>query len=315
MFLNIILLFVGITLLVLGAEYMVRGASRVAASFDIDPLVIGLTVVAFGTSAPELCVSVIAALEGTADVAVGNVVGSNICNILLIIGAAALFGSVSIPSAVVKRELPIMIAVMGVFYFFASSGEVSRVEGVALTVGILLYVAVSYYLALRDPSVSEFADEEILQPESRNLKRDGLFVVGGILGMVFGADLIVDSAVAIARAFSVSDLIIAITLVAVGTSLPELATTVVASKRGQAELAVGNAIGSNIFNVLCVIGVTSTIAPLPVSSEALSNDFPFMLLTSVVLLPLVMKRNPLKKGDGIGMLVVYALYVGYLVIR
>jgi len=309
---QLLLLILGLAFLMVGAEFLIRGATSIARAFNIPALVVGLTVVAFGTSAPELFVSVDAALHGTADVAVGNVVGSNICNVLLIIGIAALMVSVRAPRAVRVREMPIMLGSLAALWLFSRDGILSRLDGIILFTGIITYLLFTYYLIKRGPNPDglEAIEEEVLESTGDfSLPLSIACILGGLLGMVFGAEWIVNSAIIIAQHFHIPELVIAVTLVALGTSLPELATTILAARKGQADLAVGNAIGSNIFNVMCVLGTTATIQPISVSRAALSYDIPFMFISCSLAWILVRFRSRLDLIEGLLFLSGYGLYI------
>jgi len=311
-----LLLALGLILLIGGAEFLVRGSADIARSFGISPLIIGLTIVAFGTSAPELFVSLDAALSGTADVAVGNVVGSNIFNILMIIGLSALIKPVEISRAVLTREMPLMLAVLGVMVYCAYNGIISRLEGVILFMGIIAYLIMNYVLVKRR-RVAALMKKELGEGGEDEQAEDGLvknlfFVVGGLVALVAGAHWIVDSALIIARHFAISEFVIGISLVAIGTSLPEVATTISAARRKQGDLAVGNAIGSNIFNVLCVVGATATVTPLPVNQSAIDFDMWFMFFACLVVWPFMKTGNKVSRLEGSVMIAAYVWYICYL---
>ena len=315
MFLEFVFIALGFAALVLGAEYLVKGASSIARNFGVSALVIGLTVVAFGTSAPELFVSTNAALKGTADVSIGNVVGSNVFNILVIIGLAAFLQPVRVGSAVLKREMPLMLAVMMLFSALAYDGILSRSDGVIMTLGIVSYLLMNYVLVRRRRLAQSLEAMDAAEQEGEELKTLTAFlcVAGGLIAMVIGSNWIVDSAVVIATHFGVPDLVIGITLIAVGTSLPEVAATVVAARRGQSDLAVGNAIGSNIFNVLCVLGITATILPLNVSARVITVDSWVQLVACMVVFLFMRWRGAVSRVQGAVLLLMYFGYMGYLV--
>ncbi len=312
------LLIAGLVILVGGAEYLVRGARVLALILGIPTLVVGLTVVAFGTSAPELFVSLAAALEGNGDVAIGNVVGSNICNILLIIGVTALLSPIHIAPTLAKREMPIMLLSLVAMIFFSYDLQISFLEGAGLMLGLIAYLIMNYVVVHRGESTlqAEVLEEEAEEEAAlsrKNVPLNLFFVVLGLAGLVVGAELIVTNATLIARAVGISDLVIGVTLVALGTSLPELATTVVAATRGEADLAVGNAVGSNIFNVLCVIGLTTLITPLSVAATALQFDMVVMLLVSLLIWPVMLFRGKIGRLSGSVMLVSYVIYIAAVV--
>lgn len=313
-----LLIVLGFVVLVGGADYLVKGSSAIARNFGVSALVVGLTVVAFGTSAPELFVSVNASLKGTADVSIGNVVGSNTFNILVIIGLAAWAGNVLVAPAVLKREMPLMIAVVLLFIILSLDGVLGRIDGCILFTGILLYLLLNYVLVKRMRLAQSIEALEAAQQQENEKLSTGialLFVVGGLIAMVFGSDWIVDNAVIIATHFGVPDLVIGITLIAIGTSLPEVAATVVAGKQGQADLALGNAIGSNVFNILCVLGVTAMISPVAVSSQVLALDNWIMLGACVLAYVFMRWRGVLSRLQGIILILAYIGYISYLVVE
>jgi cation:H+ antiporter len=295
----------------------VKGSSAIARNFGVSALVVGLTVVAFGTSAPELFVSVNASMKGPADVSIGNVVGSNTFNILVIIGLAAWAGNVLVAPAVLKREMPIMLAVMLLFIGMSFDGELSRLEGAIMFAGIVGYLLMNYLLVKRMKLSQSIEALEAASLEEKELGTGIaiVYVIAGLIAMVFGADWIVDNAVLIAKELGVPDLIIGITLIAVGTSLPEVAATVVAVKQGQADLALGNAIGSNVFNVLCVLGITALISPLSVSAEVIAFDNWVMLAACLLAFGFMKWRGVLSRLQGGVLLTAYVGYVAYLVIE
>ena len=324
--LMVFLLFLaGLALLVLGAEALVRGASRLAAAVGVSPLVIGLTVVAFGTSAPELTVSVIASLRGQAgaDVALGNVVGSNIFNVLFILGVSALITPLAVAQKLVRIDMPIMIALSGLIYLLALDGQISRVEGILLFAGILTYTAFAVVQGRREsravlleytaglPDAARPADE---QP--RRLWGQAGLIVGGLVLLVIGSRWLVDGAITMARAFGVSELIISLTIVAAGTSLPEVATSVMASIRGERDIAVGNVVGRNIFNILAVLGLAAMIGPagIGVSQAALGFDIPVMTATALACLPIFFSGYRIGRLEGFVFLTYYAAYLLYLIL-
>ncbi len=295
----------GFALLVGGAELLVRGASRLAALFGLSSLVIGLTVVAYGTSFPELAVSVQAARDGLPGIAVGNVIGSNIFNVLFILGIASLIIPIIVSLRLIRLDVPIMIGVSVLLYVFSLDGAVGRLEGVVLVAGIL-----SYTTWLIRTGSSE--NGEMVHRESggrlKSVMSAILVTIAGFVLLVFGSRLLVDGASAMAAVFGVSDLVIGLTVVAVGTSLPELATSVVAAIRGERDIAVGNIVGSNIFNILSVLGFTSLAAGsggIPVAADALRFDLPFMIAVAVMCLP-IFTGGIINRWNG-------ALFLGYYV--
>ena len=307
-----LLLALGLALLVYGAELLVRGASALAASLGISPLVIGLTVVAFGTSSPELSVSVLSAWKGQAGIALGNVVGSNICNVLLILGLSAVVAPLVVARQVIRLEVPIMIGASVLLLLFALDGTLQLWEGGVLFAGVIGYTVWTIRRSRREPTEPD--DGAAPAPTGR-LRQAGE-ILGGLALLGVGSKLLVDGAVTIARAFAVSDLVIGLTIIAVGTSLPELATSVLASLRGQRDIAVGNVIGSNIFNILAVLGLTTLVAPagLPVPLAALTFDLPVMLAVAVACLPILLTGHCIARWEGLLFLGYYVLYVLFLVL-
>ena len=317
--LTIVLFLVGLVLLVVGADVLVGGAARLAARFGISPLVIGLTVVAFGTSAPELAVSVSAALSpgGGADVALGNVVGSNIFNVLFILGLSAVVAPLVVQRQLIRFDVPLMIAACGVCWLMALDGRIGRFDGVLLALALLGYTALLVRIARRS---GEDAPEEVPTNDPNalvgKLPVQILMIVVGLVMLVFGSRWLVDGAVTFARLFGVSELIIGLTIVAAGTSLPELATSVLAAYRGQRDIAVGNVVGSNIFNIFCVLGISSAIAPsgVGVAPAALSFDIPVMVAVAFACLPLFLTGGVLSRWEGAVFVAYYVAYTTYLIL-
>ncbi len=299
---DILLLVGGIGVLYFGAEWLVRGSARLAASLGVSPIVVGLTVVSFGTSAPELVVATMAALGGKPDLAVGNVMGSNLANIGLILGLTAVVRPLDVATRVVRREVPIMLLVTALIYPLAWDGGLSRVDGF-----IFLGVLVAYLLFVFrtvDEEVPEILDEyqefmEAADKLERNVDwRDLGLVLAGSGGLVLGGRAIVEGALAVASSLNISEVVIGLTVVAVGTSLPELATALVAAMRREADLAVGNVIGSNIFNVAAILGTASVLAPLDFSPTVLTRELPAVLILSVLVFPLLRTEWRIQRWEG-----------------
>ena len=280
----------GVTVLVLGADWLVRGASRLALAAGVSAVVIGLTVVAFGTSAPELAVSVGAALSGSGAIAFGNAVGSNVFNVLAILGVSALFGGLVVHQRIVRIDVPLLIVLTAGVWWLTADRLLSVGEGVDLLMGIVAYTAFSYLLGRREePDVAaeyvEAFGEDVVSVRRQWPAAVGL-VVAGLVGLVAGAQLLVWGATELAVALGVSDLIIGLTVVAVGTSLPELATSVTAARRGERDIAVGNVVGSNLFNLLAVLGAGAIAGGgIAVPDAVVTNDIPVSLLVALVALP------------------------------
>ncbi len=319
--LTIVALVVGIACLVGGAELLVKGAATIASKFGIAPVVIGLTVVAFGTSAPELAVSVSAAFGGNADVAFGNVVGSNIGNILLILGASAVVGGLAVQQRIIRFDIPLLIVVSVVALVMSLDNNISRVDGVILFSGVIAYVAwlVRETRAERADIVEEYA-QSVDSLEGASAERpiwfNAALVVVGLIVLVIGSQLLVNASTDIAESAGISDLVIGLTVVAIGTSLPELATSILAAFRGQRDIAVGNVIGSNLFNLMSVLGLTSVVSSdgIPVSDASLRLDFPVMLAATVVLVPIVWNGFRIRRWEGLVLIGFYITYVTYLVL-
>ena len=315
-----VLFVIGLLLLVAGAELLVRGAARLAATAGVSPLVVGLTVVAFGTSSPEFAVSLQAALGGQPDLTVGNVVGSNIFNVLFILGLSALVAPLIVARQLIRWDVPLMIGVSVGVYLLALDGLVGRLDGVALVVGLLAYVVWSVRQSRRQPPAvqAEYA-AEFGAPAGRGAASPalyGVYVVGGLAMLVVGARWLVDGAADLARALGMSELVVGLTVVAAGTSLPEVATSVVASLKGERDIAVGNVVGSNLFNILGVIGLSAAVSSVgvPVHAAALRVDFPVMVGVAVVCLPIFFTDHRISRWEGGLLLALYLAYTVYLVL-
>ena len=314
-------LVIGLVLLVIGAEALVRGASRLAGTVGISSLVIGLTVVAFGTSAPELAVSVQSAFQGQADIAVGNVVGSNIFNVLFILGLSALIIPLHVSRQLIRFDVPVMIVVSVVTWLFSLDGHIVLWEGALLFLGIILYTVFLIRQSRRETAEIKAEYEEEFGAEApktpTGILVNVLFIVAGLFMLVFGSRWLVAGAVFIAQLFGISELVIGLTIVAAGTSLPEVATSVVAALRGERDIAVGNVVGSNIFNLMAVLGMTGIVAPggIPIAPAALALDIPFMLFVAVACLPIFFTGNTITRWEGVLFLVYYVAYTLYLVLN
>jgi len=315
----------GLTLVVAGADALVRGAARAAAVLGVPPLLVGLTVVAYGTSAPELAVSLSAGAGSRPELALANVVGSNVFNILAILGLAALFAPLAASTAVVRREIPLMLLVTVGAMILGADGVLARGDGLLLLLGLAALTAGQVRIARRslatrraitrrqDPAGAPTIDGPRRYP--RGLLRDALFVAIGLTGLVIGAGWLVDAAVAIALDLGVSEVVIGLTIVAAGTSLPELATSVVAALRGERDLAIGNVVGSNVFNLLGILGLASLAAPsgLTVASQVLGFDAWVALGAAALLLPLARSGGALVRWEGALLFLAYAAYLATVV--
>jgi cation:H+ antiporter len=301
----------GFVLLIGAAELMVRGAVMLAERFGVSPLVIGMTVVAIGTSAPELVVSVRAGLQGAPGLAVGNVVGSNIANVLLILGAAALISPFQRSETSLKRDSVMLIGGTLLFIVLALRGSLDIYAGGALLVGLFAFLGLSYWRDSHDTGGEEEAEESLKEFEGwpKSLGGEIVAVLAGLIGLAAGAEILISGGVQIARAWGVSEEVIGLTLFAFGTSLPELAATVVAAWRGHDEVGIGNVLGSNLFNILGVAGFTALLVPLPISANILGFDMWVMLAAALVMVPLVALGWRLPRLAGAGMV---AAYLGYI---
>ena len=307
---NIVAVLIGLVLLTLAADWLVAGAVALARKMGVSPLFIGLTIVAAGTSTPELVVSVQASIENNPGISVGNVVGSNIFNAAAILGIAALIHPIACNRAVVRRDTPIMILVSLICWWFASDKQFSRPECLALLGLMVLYTAVSYYLGKKE-ATPDVPDEAKAEEQPTTLGKDLGRIGVGLVGLVGGSKLLLFGSVAIAKSIGVSDEIIGLTLIAAGTSLPELATSVVAAMKGQSEIAVGNVVGSNIFNVLGILGIAGALLPLSVSDHMLGIDIPLMTVVSLGCLPIMWTGYRIVRAEGV---LLMAAYLGYLYI-
>ncbi len=317
--LNFTLTVFGLAILVLGAELLVRNASRLAFMLRIPPVVVGLTIVAFGTSAPELAVSIKAGLTGQAEIAVGNVMGSNIFNILFILGASALFTPLVVTQRLVRLDVPVMIVISALAWFLGRNGVIGRAESLGMLVLLAFYIiGLATFSRKKAPPAPE-AKNDLTENQFcfKTLLRMTTGILLGLLLLVLGAQWFVNGAAAVARLFGISELVIGLTLVAVGTSLPELATSVVASVRGERDIAVGNVVGSNIFNILCVLAVAGLVSPtgIVLSEGALAFDFPIMLAVSLVCLPIFITGAIISRTEGFFFLFYYMLYGLLLLLR
>jgi cation:H+ antiporter len=305
-----LLFLAALVLLVAGGEILVRGAARLAAGIGVSPLIVGLTVVAFGTSSPELAVSVRAALAGQPDLAVGNVVGSNIFNVLFILGISGAIVPLAVSRQLVRIDIPVMVALSAVALLFALDGRIGRLEATAFVVALLAYVALQVRLSRSEPP-----NGDELQGTAGNPLLNVALIAAGLGLLLVGSNWLVRAASEIAASLGVTRLVIGLTIVAAGTSMPEVVTSVIAGLRGQRDIAVGNVIGSNIFNILAVLGITGMLSPagLAVPASALSMDIPVMLAVAVLCLPVFIGYT-INRWEGLLFLGYYLLYTTYLVL-
>jgi cation:H+ antiporter len=306
-------------LLVLGAEALVRGGSRLARSAGISPLVVGLTVVAFGTSAPELAVTVQAAHAGQADVAIGNVVGSNIFNILFVLGLSAAVAPLVVQQQIIRLDVPLVIAASVAMYLMARDGTITRTDGLLLFAALLVYLVFVISQSRRESAAVRAQYDEAFGSAPGQSERWWVYaglILAGVLMLALGARWLVQAASATAAALGVSSLVIGLTVVAAGTSLPEVATSVLASIRGERDIAVGNAVGSNLFNILAVLGLGAILAPggIAVAPGAIAFDIPVMTLVAVAALPVLFTGYNIARWEGFVFLAYYLFYISYLVL-
>ncbi len=311
MLVAVLLLIVGLVVLYFGAEYLVEGASRIALSLGLSPMVIGLTIVALATSAPEFVVSLLATLGDSPDLAIGNVVGSNVANIALIVGAASVIFPMAVDRPVLVRDYPLMMVAIVIAWAAAAAGErLSRGDGLALLAILGAFLSLCLQLAVRqNRHFRQTGQMPAFESLKREIPKHVARVCGGIIGLVVGARLMVDSAVEIARAFDISELVIGVSIVAIGTSLPELATSVVAALRKQPDISLGNIIGSNIFNTCFILGGVATIRPIAIAPEALRFDLPAMAFICLLLFPLMRLHYRVTRVDGAVLLTAYVAYL------
>lgn len=301
------ILCLGFLLLVKGSDFFVDGSAGIATRFGIPQLIIGLTIVAMGTSAPEAAVSITAAFEGSADIAIGNIVGSNILNVFIILGIAAAIVAMKVEMSTIKYEIPYMIFCSILLLLMGLDGHVSMAEGGLLWGAFLLYLAYLFIHAKKNK-------EETTQGKTRKLWLELLLIAGGMTAIILGSKLAVDSATELARIVGVSERFIGLTIVALGTSLPELFTSVNAARKGNADIAIGNIVGSNIFNILFVIGTTGLVTVVPFAEKYIIDSF-VMIGAGVILLLCVIRKKKLTRAAGVLMLLCYGLYFAYLCLQ
>ncbi len=311
---------IGLVFLVFAADYLVKGAASIAGTLGISPLIVGLTVVSFGTSAPELAVSVASAFKGQADLAVGNVVGSNIFNVLVVLGLSALIIPLVVHQQLIRFDVPVMIFFSLLLYGLSFDGSITRMDGVVLfsmAVGYLFFLLRQSKAEKNVAVLAEYEEEFGKTTEDPKWFRNISFIILGVAGLVIGSDILVRGAVEIAGFFGVSELIIGLTVISAGTSLPEVATSVVAAMKGEKDIAVGNVVGSNIFNIVLVLGVSSVVAPsgIAVTSHAVNFDMVFMVGVALATLPIFFYGYRVGRAAGFFFLLFYCIYIGYLILE
>lgn len=322
-FVNIVVLLIGFVLLIKGADFFVDGSSSIAKRLRIPSMVIGLTIVAMGTSFPELSVSLSAALSGSNDIAISNVIGSNLFNFVVVLGACACFCPVPVDRGVMKKEFPFSVftaVLLGVmildkFNPLAKNAEegmgtLSRVDGVILLVLFIAFLVFTVKVALENRT----AQSEETETKVRSIPVSIIYIIGGIIAIKFGGDFVVDNAKALALTFGMSETLVGLTIVAVGTSLPELVTSIVAARKGETNLAVGNVLGSNIFNVLFILGISCTISPISVGMQSFVDNI-VLLVLSLVTFAFSYSKREIDRKEGIAMIVMYIVYMAYAIIR
>lgn len=308
-------LFFGFLILVKGADFFVSGASGMARVWKIPGIIIGLTIVAFGTSAPEAAVSITAALKGNNDIALGNVIGSNIFNLLVVAGISAVIIPMPVSGKFIKRDLPVSIAaavLLGSFCWLAGM-SLTRISGIALLLCFAAYMYFTVYASLQEQK-KEKKKKESLPLMEKKVMSNIIMAVLGLVCIIAGGQLVVAEASAIARQFGISENLIGLTIVAVGTSLPELVTSIAAARKGENDIAMGNILGSNIFNILFILGMSASLHPIAVSAESLIDTALLVAVSSVLLLFLGVKKR-IGRGMGISMVLAYIIYMGYVIIR
>lgn len=317
---SFLILIIGFAFLIKGADMFVEGAASIAKKFNVPSMVIGLTIVAMGTSAPEAAVSITSSLAGQNDMAVANVIGSNFFNILVVLGFSSLIATLPVQKETIKKETPFLILVSAALLLFGFDLKITRIEGLALLVIFTYFlintVRTAKKATLVDPSV---ADESAIAMETEEIAEVAmtktiLLSLIGVVGIVVGGDMVVNSATSIATTFGMSANLVGLTIVAVGTSLPEFVTSIVAIKKGETEIAIGNVIGSNLFNILLVLGLSTTINPIAISALALM-DIVFMVFITVLLYLFMKQKNAIVKNHGFVLLAIYVAYMSYTIIR
>ena len=316
---SFILLIIGFFFLIKGADLFVDGAASIARKFNIPSMIIGLTIVAMGTSAPEAAVSITSSLSGQNDMSVANVVGSNFFNILVVLGVSSLISKLPVQKNTIKKDTPFLLIVSGLLLVFGINKYISRIEGLILLIVFVYFLYSTVKMAKSATNLDSSSDNEIALAESDTttqtpILKTVILSVIGILGIVIGGDMVVDSATSIATLFGMSANLVGLTIVAIGTSLPEFVTSIVAIKKGETEIAIGNVIGSNIFNILLVLGLATFISPITISTLALIDTI-FMLCITILLYLFMKKDYSLLKKHGIILVGIYIVYMSYTIIR
>ncbi|WP_226391146.1 calcium/sodium antiporter [Penaeicola halotolerans] len=308
----IILLIAGLVVLIIGGEGLVRGASSIALRVKISPMVVGLTIVAFGTSAPELLVSVNAALSGSPDISMGNVVGSNIANLGLVLGLTAVISPIMITPSTLKVDWPMTMGTSLLLFLLALNTKIGLIEGLIFISILTIYTT---WTIRKSRKATKALEGETIEemPVSKSIALDILWIALGVTGLYFGSDWFVSGAVTLAKTWGISERVIGVTVIAVGTSLPELVTSVIAAIKKETDIAVGNLLGSNIFNILSILGITSLISEINISPQFISYDMIWMLGITAILLPMMLLKRDINRIEGAILLIIYSVYT-YLVV-
>jgi len=307
---TIAILVIGLIVLIVGGDYLVRGSSSIALRLHLSPLVVGLTIVAFGTSAPELVISIQSALKGSPDIAMGNVIGSNICNLALVLGLTSVIRPVKVQVNSIRIDWPMTMGASLLLYLMIREGYLGRIEGILMVFILTIYLFFTIRQSRKVILASKAEDEEeIPDTPHKQIWKDIVFIMLGCVGLYYGSEWFVGSAKGLALSLGVEERVVGLTVVALGTSLPELATAAVASYKGQTDLALGNLMGSNIFNILSILGITSIIQDIHVHELILNKDIIWMLLITLMILPLMVIRREVGRIDGLILLIVYTVYI------
>lgn len=314
MIVSAFLIIIGFALLILGADWLVDGASNIAKKFHIPEIIIGLTIVSIGTSMPELFVSTTSALEGLSDMAIGNVIGSNMCNLLLILGISTIIKPVKFQKETMIYEIPMCLLFTIIFIIICNTGvTITRIEAAILMILFIMFISYTVFMAKKQSNIAK-QNETKQKIEVKSILKDAIIIVLGIVALKIGGDLAVNNAVKIAEIFNVSEKIIALTILAVGTSLPELVTSVTAAIKGNSDIAIGNIIGSNIFNMLLIIGVSAFIKPI-IYNFSYNLDLSILVIATIVLalFPIIPPKNEMSRANGIIYFIMYIAYLGILI--
>jgi cation:H+ antiporter len=313
---TIILLIIGLIVLIVGGDYLVKGSSSIALRLHLSPLVVGLTIVAFGTSAPELLISIQSALKGSPDIAMGNVVGSNICNLALVLGLTAVINPVKVQTNSLRIDWPMTMGASVLLFLVVREGVLGAVEGVIFLIAITTYLVLIIVQSRIDvkSKLREKETDNIPDAPKKQMWKDITFIILGCVALYYGSEWFVSSSKELALSLGVEERVVGLTVVALGTSLPEMVTAAVASFKGETDLALGNLMGSNIFNILSILGITAIITPIHVHEVILNKDIIWMLMITLMILPLMIVRREVGRADGIVLLIVYSVYIYTVVV-